>query len=80
LDVADILVDRLVPHDAEHVAKAVVAQFLKEPDVAAQFDEVILHERLQVGRAVVLRQGVLRLLGKTKRPRQLGGRSNANAF
>ena len=66
--IADVFIDRPVPYHAKHVPYAVLAHFGEEADVAAQFQQVVAERPFDIGRAVMLLELLLGLLGKAHRP------------
>ena len=72
MDIADVLVHRAVPDDAEDVADAVVAQVFEKADVAAQFENVVADRPLEVRGSEMGGQGALGFLGESERPGDIG--------
>ena len=66
LDVSDVLVDGPIPSDSEDIAIPVGADVFKEPNVAPQFEKMILHEGINFLCPEVRLQFLSRLQSETK--------------
>ena len=71
LDIADVLVDRAVPDDAEDIAEAVVSK-LGKTDAAAKLQNMVPDKRVDFRGAEMLLELFPRLAGKPEGPRHVG--------
>ena len=77
-DVADIFIDAAVPHNAEHVTEAVVAEVLEKANIMAQLNKVIIQDFFQVVPAEMLSQCIGRLDGEIAMPRNIWDLASLN--